>query len=143
MEIQPLVIEQTYNAPVAKVWEAITDHNKMKEWYFTLGDFKPEVGFTFHFEGGSEEKSYTHLCEVTEVVPGKMLTHSWAYKDYPGESYVTWELFDEGNGKTRIRLTHRGLETFPQNTTDFSRASFSTGWTYITGTSLRNYLEKE
>jgi len=31
METQPFVIERTYNAPIAKVWQAITDNNKMKE----------------------------------------------------------------------------------------------------------------
>jgi len=142
METQPFVIERTYNAPIAKVWEAITDNDKMKEWYFKMENFKPEVGFTFTFEGGSKEKTYIHLCEITEVIPGKKLTHSWAYKDYPGESYVTWELFDEG-GKTRLKLTHVGLETFPQNKPDFAKESFSKGWTYITGTSLANFLEKE
>ncbi len=141
MSTQPFVIEQTYNAPIGKVWSALTDHNKMKEWYFTLKDFKPEIGFKFTFEGGSKEKTYIHLCEVTEVIPGKKLTHSWVYQDYPGETYVTWELFDEGD-KTHLKLTHTGLETFPQDNKDFSKESFSKGWTYITGTSLKEYLEK-
>lgn len=141
METQPFVIEQTYNAPVSRVWDAITNNDKMKEWYFKLEEFKPEVGFKFTFDGGSKEKTYTHLCEVTEVIPGKKLTHSWVYKDYPGTSFVTWELFDEGDNKTRLRLTHQGLETFPAEK-DFARESFSKGWTYITGTSLKEFLEK-
>jgi uncharacterized protein YndB with AHSA1/START domain len=141
MSTQPFVIEQTYNAPTSRVWEAITDKNKMKEWYFDLDEFKPEVGFTFQFDGGSENKTYTHHCEVTEVIPGKKLTYSWAYKGYPGKSFVTWELFDEGD-KTKLKLTHVGLETFPQDMPDFARESFSKGWTYITGTSLMNYLQQ-
>lgn len=142
METQPFVIEQTYNAPVERVWSAITDNNKMKEWYFKLEEFKPEVGFKFTFEGGSKEQTYKHLCEITEVIPGKKLTHSWAYDVYPGKSFVTWELFNEGD-KTRLKLTHTGLESFPQNNKDFAKESFSKGWTYITGTSLANFLEKE
>jgi len=141
MEAEPFVIEQTYNAPISRVWDAITNNDKMKEWYFKLEEFKPEVGFKFTFDGGSKEKTYTHLCEVTEVIPCKKLTHSWKYKDYPGESYVSWELFDEGDNKTRLRLTHTGLETFPSEK-DFARESFSKGWTYITGTSLMIFLEK-
>jgi len=141
MKNEPFVIERTYNAPINKVWEAITNHEKMKEWYFKLEDFKPEVGFEFEFMGGSKEKSYKHLCKVTEAIPRKKLTHSWKYDGYPGESFVTWELFDE-DGKTRLKLTHTGLETFPQNNPDFAKESFSKGWTYITGTSLTNYLEK-
>lgn len=139
--MEPFVIEQTYNAPVEHVWDAITNNEKMKEWYFTLEDFKAEVGFKFTFNGGSKEKTYTHLCEVTEVFPGKKLTHSWTYDGYPGESFVTWELFDKGDNKTRLRLTHTGLETFPAEK-DFARESFAMGWTFITGTSLKGYLEK-
>jgi len=142
MKAEPFVIERTYNAPVSKVWEAITDHTKMQEWYFKLEDFKPEVGFKFTFEGGSKDQKYIHLCEITEVIPQKKLVHSWNYKDYPGGSFVTWELFDE-DGKTKLKLTHAGLETFPQNIKDLGKESFTKGWTHIIGTSLANYLEKE
>src|SRR6202000_235003 len=104
-------------------------------------EFKAEPGFKFTFEGGSEEKTYIHLCEVIEAVPNKKLKHSWRYQDYPGNSYVTWELFPEGNG-TRIKLTHEGLETFPAGSKDFARESFSAGWTHIVGTSLKEFVEK-
>ena len=140
MEAQPIIIEQIYNAPISRVWDAITNNDKMREWYFQLEDFKPEVGFKFTFWGGSKEKSYLHLCEVTEVNPGTKITYSWKYDGYPGESFVTWELFNEGD-KTRLRLSHAGLETFPVEK-DFTRESFSKGWTYITGTSLKEFLEK-
>ena len=142
MEAQPIVIEQTYNAPIGRVWDAITNNDKMKEWYFKMEDFKPEVGFKFTFEGSNKGKIFVHLCEITEVVPGEKLTHSWTYQEYPGESFVTWELFDEGDNKTRVRLTHIGLETF-RNDTDLPRENFVKGWTHITGASLKNYLEKE
>jgi uncharacterized protein YndB with AHSA1/START domain len=33
METEPFIIEKTYNATIKQVWEAITDHAKMKEWY--------------------------------------------------------------------------------------------------------------
>jgi len=141
MDTAPFVIERTYNAPADRVWQAITDKDKMKEWYFKLEEFKPEVGFEFRFLGGSEEKKYQHICKITDVVPGKKLTHSWQYDGYPGESFVTWEIFDEGD-KTRVKLTHTGLHTFRQPTKDFSRESFTAGWTYIVGKSLLEYVEK-
>jgi len=140
METAPFVIERTYNAPVDKVWQAITDKDKMKQWYFDLKEFKPEVGFEFQFSGGSKEKSYLHLCKITEVITGRKLTHTWQYDGYPGKSFVTFELFPEGD-KTRLKLTHAGLETFPAEQ-DFSRESFTKGWTYIIGKSLPEYLEK-
>lgn len=141
MKQEPFVIERTYNASIAKVWKAITDKNEMKKWYFDLAEFKPEVGFEFRFLGGPDEKKYLHICKITEVVAGRKLTYSWRYDGYEGISYVTFELFAEGNG-TKVKLTHAGLETFPTSNPDLAKENFVTGWTAIIGTSLREYLEK-
>ena len=140
MNTQPFVIERTYDAPIEKVWQALTDKDQMKQWYFDLKEFKPEVGFEFEFEGGTEEKSYTHLCKITEVIVGKKLTYSWRYKDYEGNSFVSFELFPEGD-KTRLKLTHTGLETFPANP-DFRKENFAAGWSDIIGRSLPEFLQK-
>ncbi len=142
MKAEPFVIERTMNAPTEKVWKAITDKEQMKQWYFDLAEFKPEVGFEFSFVGGSKEKSYVHLCKITEVVPGKKLQYSWRYEEYPGNSFVTFELFPEGNG-TRLKLTHEGLETFPTDNKDFARSSFEAGWTHIIGKSIIEFVEKQ
>ena len=143
MNNTPIVVERTYNAPVEKVWKAITDNNEMKQWYFDLAEFKPEVGFEFQFYGqGKEGEQYLHLCKITEVVAGKKLIHSWRYDGYEGNSFVTFELFDE-NGKTRLKLTHAGLDTFPITANNaFAKENFADGWTAITGTMLKNYVEK-
>ena len=137
---KPLVVERVYNVPINKVWQALTEKDKMKQWYFDLKEFRPEVGFEFQFTGGNEEHTFLHFCKVTEVINGRKLTHSWTYDGYPGESFVTFELFDEGD-KTRLKLTHAGLETFPA-TPDFKRENFQMGWTDIIGRSLKEYLEK-
>lgn len=141
MNEQPFIIERIYNAPIAKVWEAITDPAKMKEWYFDIADFKAEVGHQFSFMGGDECKQYQHLCTVTEVEKEKKLAYTWKYAAYEGNSIVLFELFDEGNDRTRLRLTHSGLETFPKSDPNFARESFSAGWNHILGSSLPKYLE--
>jgi uncharacterized protein YndB with AHSA1/START domain len=140
MKEEPVVIEKTFNAPIAKVWKAITNKDDMKQWYFNLQEFKPEVGFEFQFEGGDEKKRYLHLCKVTEVIPGKKLTYSWRYDGYAGNSFVTWELFEEGTNKTKLRLTHAGLETFPKENPDLAKHNFVQGWTGITAT-LKDFVE--
>ncbi|MDB5123472.1 MAG: hypothetical protein JWP94_1601 [Mucilaginibacter sp.] len=140
MKAEPVIVERTFNAPVQKVWEAITDNAKMKQWYFDLEEFRPEVGFEFRFYGGTEENKYLHVCKITEVTPLKKLTHSWRYDGHPGNSFVTYELFPEGD-KTKLRLTHTGLETFP-SLPDFARTNFEMGWNHIIGKSLPEYLEK-
>jgi uncharacterized protein YndB with AHSA1/START domain len=141
MEAEPFVIEKTVNAPADKVWQAITDRDKMEQWYFKLEDFNPEVGFEFRFTGGPDDRLYQHICVITEVIPSKKLTHSWRYDGYAGESFVTWELFPDGD-KTNVKLTHSALETFPDEP-DFAKTNFAMGWTHIVGKSLADYLEKE
>ncbi|WP_339786062.1 MAG: SRPBCC family protein [Imperialibacter sp.] len=136
----PFTIEKTYNAPAKKVWEAITDKDKMKVWYFDLAEFKAEVGFEFRFKGGPPERQYLHICEVTEVIKEKKLAHSWRYDGEPGISYVTWELFDQGNS-TLVRLTHANIESFNSGNPDLVPENFAAGWTDIVGRSLREYLE--
>lgn len=140
MSAEPFVIERIYNAPINKVWEAITSVEKMREWYFNIPDFKPEVGFEFEFTAGDKIKQYRHLCRVTRVVAGSTIAYTWKYDEYEGESEVTWELFPEGDG-TRLKLTHTGLETFP-DLPSFKRESFAGGWTHITGISLKEHVEK-
>lgn len=141
MKAEPIVFERTYEAPVAKVWKAITDKNDMKQWYFEMSDFKPEVGFEFSFVGTDGKRSFLHLCKVIEVIPNRKLKHSWRYDGVEGNSFVTWELFAEGRNRTRVKLTHEGLETFPQDAPEYAKKNFVEGWTSIVGTMLPDYVE--
>jgi uncharacterized protein YndB with AHSA1/START domain len=142
MNNQPFVIERLYDAPASRVWKAITSKDEMKQWYFDVSDFKPKPGFEFTFNGeGRKGDKYVHLCKITEVIEGKKLSYIWTYEGFSGSSEVTFELFPQGS-QTRLRLTHSGLETFPQTNSDFARENFTEGWTYITGTALKNFVEK-
>ena len=140
MTHEPFVIERLLNAPVEKVWKAITDRDQMKQWYFDMPAFEPVVGFEFTFNGENEGRVFVHLCKITEVEVNKKLKHSWRYEGEQGNSFVTFELFAEGD-KTRLKLTHEGLETFPP-TKDFAKSNFEAGWTHIIGKSLPNFLNK-
>jgi uncharacterized protein YndB with AHSA1/START domain len=137
---EAIVVEATYNANADVVWKAITDRDQMQEWYFDMPAFEPKVGYEFTFNGENEGRLYIHLCKIIEVVPGKKLKHTWTYQHYEGVSYVTFELFPEGN-QTRIRLTHEGIETFP-DLPDFKRENFQEGWSMIIGQMLKEYVEK-
>jgi len=128
---QAVVIERTYNAPVEKVWKALTDVDQMRQWYFDLKEFKPEVGFEFSFAVEHEGASYHHVCKITEVIPQKKIAYTWR---------VTFELFADGD-KTRLRLTHEGLDTFPKLPA-YARTNFEKGWTEIIGSSLKQYVEE-
>jgi len=136
---EAVVIERTFNAPVGRVWKALTDVEEMRQWYFNLKQFKAEVGFEFEFVVEHEGTTYHHLCKVTEVIPQKKIAYTWRYKGHEGDSLVTFELFADGN-ETRLKLTHQGLETFPK-TAAFARKNFEAGWTAIIGSELKQFLE--
>lgn len=138
----PVVVERTFNAPANLVWNALTDFDQMKQWYMRdLQSFKPVVGFETEFTVRHEGKEFPHIWKVTEVVPGKKITYDWRFRGNHGISFVTFELFPEGE-KTRLRLTHAGLETFdPRNNPDLARKNFLQGWTQL-GTELQQFLEK-
>lgn len=141
MKHEPLVIERVFQSPVSRVWKAITETDQIRQWSFNMVEFRPEPGFEFKFEGGKDDIVFHHVCKVVEVIPEKKLSYSWRYEGYEGNSLVTIELFAEGVG-TRLRLTHSGLETFPQDSTDFARENYQEGWNQIIGTSLKGFLEK-
>ena len=141
MEHKPIIIERTFKTTPSKLWNALTDNKEMKHWYFNLEDFRAEVGFQFQFSGGpSPDKQYLHLCEVTEVIPEQKLTYSWKYKGYAGISFVSFELFPDGEN-TKLKLSHEGLESFPNENADFARHNFEEGWDSIINESLQKYLE--
>ena len=141
MEHKPIILEKTFKTTPSKLWNALTDNKEMKHWYFNLEDFRAEVGFQFQFSGGpSPDKQYLHLCEVTEVIPEQKLTYSWKYDGYAGISYVSFELFPDGEN-TKLKLTHEGLESFPNENADFARHNFEEGWDSIINESLQKYLE--
>jgi len=142
MKDETIVKEVLLNVSTSKVWKAITNTEDMKLWYFDISEFKPTVGFEFRFEGGKDDKSYLHLCKITEVIPGKKLSYSWRYDGYPGNSLVTFELFEEGN-RTKLKLTHEGIESFGTENPDLARENFVEGWNQIIGTSIKEYLESK
>lgn len=144
MTSTPVVTEVTFNAPAGTVWQAITDKDKLNQWYFKVEDFKPEVGFEFKYYGGEEGgKRYPISCKILAVEPGRKLVHTWSYDEFPHETIVTFELFPEGN-RTRLRLTHEGLDTMPAHYPDIiSAKSHGEGWSFIIATQLKQFIEKQ
>jgi uncharacterized protein YndB with AHSA1/START domain len=136
---EAVIVERTFDAPVARVWKALTDVDQMRVWYFDLKEFKPQIGFEFEFVVEHEGNTYHHLCKVTEVIPEKKIAYTWRYKGEVGDSLVTFDLFGEGD-RTRLKLTHSGIETFPK-TPAYARKNFEAGWTEIVGSELKRFVE--
>jgi uncharacterized protein YndB with AHSA1/START domain len=112
----------------------------MSQWFFELAEFKAEAGFEFRFAVEHNGFNYVHHCKVTQAVLNQVLAFTWRYEGYEGDSLVTIELHAEGE-KTRVRLTHTGLETFPKQPA-FARENFVQGWTSLIGSGLKDFVEK-
>ncbi|HEV8104582.1 MAG TPA: SRPBCC domain-containing protein [Gaiellaceae bacterium] len=91
-------------APREDVWDALTDPDRLAEWFANDVDFdlRPGGGASFRWSNG-EERSAT----VTEVEPERRLAFEW---DDEGE--VQFTLDDDGDG-TRLTV----VETAPAWTT--------------------------
>ena len=135
----PFIIERVFDAPVALVWRAITTPEDMSRWYFDMKHFKPQAGCEFSFVVQHEGNNYDHRCKITEVITQKKIAYTWRYHGHKGNSLVTFELFADGF-KTKLKLTHEGLETFPK-APQFARNNFVRGWTSLIGSELKDFVE--
>ncbi len=94
-------IRQTsvFNAPVQKVWTAVSTSEGIASWFMPPLDFVLEVGHEFQLDSGPYGKS---PCKVTVVDPPNRLSFKWG-KDWT----LTFELAEKGD-QTEFTLIHSG-----------------------------------
>ncbi len=140
-DTRPIVVEETYAVGRSVVWAALTDPERMSRWYFEpIAAFRPEVGFETQFTVPWQGRDWVHVWRVTEAVPEMRLAYSFNYAGYESDASVLWELSDVAGG-TRLRLTHTGIETYPEGEPAFEREAGLAGWTYFLEQSLKGFLE--
>ncbi len=138
----PLVVEQSINVGVNNVWNALTEVEQMRKWYFeNIPGFKAEPGFQTEFNVQSAERNFLHKWKVTEVEPIKMINYSWEFENYPGKSSSKFELFEK-NSFTDLKLTVEVHEDFPGDVPEFTWESCKAGWEYFLGR-LKDFCEKQ
>ncbi len=139
---EPMVIEQSFDNSSEEVWSAITELKQMREWFFNnIEEFKPKIGFKTSFEVQSGGRTFTHLWEITEVVPLHKITYRWRYNEYSGDSFVKFEL-NEKVGSTLLKVSTEVIADFPDDIPEFKRESAVQGWNYFIGNQLKAYLER-
>ncbi|MEM7453711.1 MAG: SRPBCC domain-containing protein [Planctomycetota bacterium] len=136
---KPIVVERQFSFPGEVVWEAITRHDQMVQWFFDeIPDFKPEVGFKTEFVIDTGERKFNHLWTIKEVMPGNRIVYDWRYEGYSGIGTVAFDLIEEAEG-CRLRITNEGLDTFPDELPEFTVEACHGGWTWMLG-SLNSFL---
>jgi uncharacterized protein YndB with AHSA1/START domain len=108
------------NAPVNKVWQALTDPALIKEYLFgtnTITDWKK--GSTITYEGEWQGKAYKDKGVIVDIVPEKLLhTTYWSSmsgKEDKAENYnnVIYELKAENEG-TLVTISQDNIENEKQ-----------------------------
>ena len=110
------------DAPVAKVWEHITDSKKIAGWLMP-NDFAATVGKKFFLDCQHQGKI---SCAVKEVVPNQKLVYSFQSKTIKVETLVTITLAKEGKA-TRLTLVHFGWDALPPAEQD-QADNYGGGW---------------
>ncbi len=95
-------------APPSRVWEHITDPQKIAAWLMP-NDFKAAVGAKFFLDCEHQGRI---SCVVKEAVPNQKLVYSFQSKLIKVETLVTITLAREGSA-TRLTLVHSGWDALP------------------------------
>lgn len=132
----------TIDAPVKKVWEALTQPEIIKQYFFNTDTHTSwEVGSPIRFTGEWEGKSYEDKGTVLDVEPNKLISYNYwssmsGMEDEP-ENYVTvtYKLAEE-NGKTRLTVTQENIAD--EKTKEHSESN----WNMVLG-KLKQLLEQK
>jgi len=140
MSTEPVIKETLINAPVSKVWKALTEKEQIAKWLMPSPDFELKAGVTFHMTGRSKDVEYPHTCTITEITPEKRFAYTWAVDGKLEGTLVTYELEDD-NGSTKLTMTHSGWENATIITEGTYRNDYNNGWeSVIPG--LKKYVEE-
>jgi uncharacterized protein YndB with AHSA1/START domain len=98
-------IERTYtfNAPVEKVWWALTTAEGAEQWGAGPAKFDTFEGGKFSYWDGD-----IHGIN-TKIMPQMLLEQDWYGHDHPERKYMAkFALFTRNDGKVDVHLTHSG-----------------------------------
>jgi uncharacterized protein YndB with AHSA1/START domain len=115
-------------APVSKVWKALTNRDEMKEWMMMPTTFEAVVGkeFTFKAKGNENWDGFIY-CKVVEVEINKKLSFTWNAKIIGVDTLVTILIFEKGR-KTELKLIHTGFDKLPVEARAKMIESHNKGW---------------
>ncbi|OUR91107.1 ATPase [Flavobacteriales bacterium 34_180_T64] len=139
----PVIVEQSFEVTVDKVWKAITELKQMTQWYFeNIPEFKTEVGFSTRFNVNAPSRDFLHIWTITEVIQNRRITYNWNYEGLDGDAIVSFELFQKKNN-TNLVLSMEIIEDFDDSIPEFTRESCLTGWDYFIKERLTSYLNND
>ncbi len=121
-----LTKQHHYNSPINDVWAAITEQEKISQWFIKC-NFKAEVGYRYSLL--SENDNCEQIGgEILKVNPVNELVYTWIVAGTETVTTVTWKL-EEKDGGTLLTLEHSGVSGYPNEETAIKMfESFNGGW---------------
>ena len=114
-----LTMERTFAAPAERVFEAFTSEEVMRRWWHAGPDWDtPEARVDLRVGGEvrvvmhnpHEDARYGGGGRYTAVDPPSRLAFTWIWDDDRDQVEQLIEIeFDEDDGQTTVRFTHRNL----------------------------------
>jgi uncharacterized protein YndB with AHSA1/START domain len=109
---QAVVVDVEIEAPVAAVWELLTDPGEMARWLGISASPEPSPGGRFRFELFDGQYCSGRYVEVSHH---RRLVFTWGWENPaipvpPGSTTVTVDLEALSSDRTQLRLTHVGLD---------------------------------
>lgn len=116
-EHHAVVLRRIYDAPVEKVWDALTDPAQLQKWFLPIsGDLRE--GGNYQFEGNAGGR-------ILECERPRRVRLEWVFGDMP-PSEVTATL-SESDGGTTVDLEHVGSAEEPSAAVEFA-LGVGPGW---------------
>lgn len=100
--------ERTYPRPMATVWAALTEPERLADWLGAC-EVEPRVGGRFNVFVNREADTQVS-GRVLRWEPPRLLEFTWRGHAEETETIVRVELSEVGAGETRLVFTHRGME---------------------------------
>src|SRR5215472_2774363 len=137
------------NAPISRVWRALTDHREFGEWFRVRLDGPFVAGQVSH--GHITYPGYEHLkweAVVQKIEPERLFSFTWhPYAVEPGTDYsketptlVEFILEKSATG-TRLSVVESGFDRLPPHRRDTAFRSNGEGWS-IQMQNIAQYLEQ-
>lgn len=123
-------------APVARVWQAISDYRQFGEWFcvnlnepFSPGEKSTGITTYPGYEG------FEWLATVESVEPQHLLSFHW-HHEIPNSGRALNEepttrvefCLEESNGGTRLTITESGFSSLPESLREETIRSNTQGW---------------
>jgi uncharacterized protein YndB with AHSA1/START domain len=135
---KPIEKKVVINAPVSKVWKALTDPGKIEQWMLMPNNFKPELNREFLFNAEMDGNHFDIKCKVLEISENRKLVYSWSGPFMEGNTTVSIQLSGK-DGKTELILIHSGFAANQEEV----KESHSKGWDLRFVEKLKETVEKK